>query len=56
VACPDQDLPRLVDRQPSRLDQLGFEILNIVVIKMELPLQGPIGDTPIALEQIEYVF
>jgi hypothetical protein len=38
VAAPDQDSSLLVDRQASRLDQLGFQVFDIVVIESKLAL------------------
>jgi hypothetical protein len=38
AAAPDQDSSLLVDRQASCLDQLGFQIFDIVVIESKLAL------------------
>ena len=43
---PDQHYTILVDRKPSRVDDLGFEILEIFVVQVEPPLQRPIRDSP----------
>jgi hypothetical protein len=34
------------------LDELGFQIFQIRVIEIELPLEGPIGQAPPALEHV----
>src|SRR4029450_8662216 len=47
---PDQDLAVFFHRDPLPVDQLGFEIGEILVIQLELALQRPIGEPAAPLE------
>jgi hypothetical protein len=42
---PDEDPTVFIDCELLGLDELGFEILQNGVIKLELPLEGSIGDS-----------
>ena len=48
---PDQDPATLIDRQLPRLDDFGFQILEIWLIQVELALQRPIGNPLMLLEE-----
>jgi hypothetical protein len=58
-ASPDQDSAILIDRELTCLDDFRFQILEVGIIELELPLEGPIGDSPMALQEyqdlIEYL-
>jgi hypothetical protein len=47
---PDQDTAFFIHRQALPLDEFGFQICQIRVIELELPLEGAIGQAPPALE------
>jgi hypothetical protein len=50
---PDQNPATLIDRQLSRLDDFSLQILKIRFIEVELPLQRPIGDPLMLLEEFQ---
>jgi hypothetical protein len=50
-ASPDQDSAILIDRKLARLDDFRFEIFEVGIIELELPLEGPLGDTPMASQE-----
>jgi hypothetical protein len=45
--------PILVERQLFRLDDLGLQIFQVVVIEGKPSLQGPVGHPAFALEEVE---
>ena len=47
---PDQDVAPLIHGQALALDEFGFQIVQVGVIELELPLEGAIGQAPPALE------
>jgi hypothetical protein len=53
VTTPDQNRPIFVDGQPSRLDNFGFQVLDVVISETVLPLQGAISHTSMALEKVQ---
>ena len=51
VTRPDQDVPRLIDREALALDELVFQGLQVRVIELKLQLEGAIGQAaPLAQE------
>src|SRR5712691_4467145 len=47
---PDQDATVLIHRQALALNEFGFQIFQIRVIELELPLEGAIGQAPPTLQ------
>src|SRR5262245_18631841 len=47
---PDQDAAVLIHCQALALNEFGFQIFQICVIELELPLEGAIGQAPPTLE------
>jgi hypothetical protein len=41
----------MIDRELACLDDFRFQIFKVRIIELELPLEGPIGDPPMALEE-----
>ena len=41
---PDQDQAPFIDCKLSCLDDFGLQVLQVRLVKIELPLQRPIGD------------
>ena len=55
VAGPHQDSALLIDRKLFGLDDFVLEGLEMVVVQPEPDLDRPIGEPPLALQQIEYL-
>jgi L-aminopeptidase/D-esterase-like protein len=53
---PDKHFPILIDRYPLGIDQLGFEVSEIVVVKIELALEGAVRDASLTLQPGTYLF
>src|SRR5439155_18165547 len=53
--APHQDTACLVGSQPLGVDEFGFEVVEVGVIEVKSTLQGAIGDTALALEDLEYL-
>jgi hypothetical protein len=49
-ARPDQDAAVLIHRHALALDEFGFQIFQIRVVELELPLESAIGQAPPPLE------
>ena len=47
---PDQDAAVLIHCEALALDEFGFQIFQIGVIELELPLEGAVGQAPAAPE------
>ena len=54
-ASPHQDLPVLIQRHLSDLNQLYLEVFQVVVIQGKLALQGPVGDALVPLQPVDDV-
>jgi hypothetical protein len=54
-ALPHQELPVLIHRHLSDLNQLHLEVVQVVVIEGKLALQGPVGDALVLLEPVDDV-
>ena len=50
TSCPDQHPTVFIHSQALALDQFGFQIFQICIVELELPLEGAIGQAPPALE------
>ena len=46
---PHQDFPLLIHRKLSGVDEFGFQIVEVVVIQIEVPLERPVRDSSMAL-------
>lgn len=49
TADPDQHYPIIVDRQLFRLNDLGLQIIEGVIIEVKQAFERPIGLLPLAL-------
>jgi hypothetical protein len=54
-SCPNKHLAILIDRDTFRVDKLGFEVFERLVVEGKLALQGPIRNPAFALEQSAYL-
>jgi hypothetical protein len=52
---PDQHLAPFINGQPLGLDDLGLELLEIILVEVESSLERPIGCPPLPLEYIEHL-
>jgi hypothetical protein len=52
---PDQDFALLINGQPLRLNEFLLEGFQVLVIKLELHLEGAVGNAPTALKEVAYV-
>jgi hypothetical protein len=50
LPCPDQDSPPIINRDLSGVDEFGFQIVKVVVIQTELPLERPVRDPSVLLQ------
>ena len=50
-AGPDQDSAILINRELAGLDDFRFQIFEVGIIELELPLEGSISDPPMTLEE-----
>jgi hypothetical protein len=55
AARPDQHVTVLVDGDALGLDELGFQVLQVLVVEIEAAFERTIGDPPLALEQLEHL-
>jgi hypothetical protein len=55
VPTPDQHGTILIDGKLARLDDFCLQILKVRIIKPKLPLESPIRDPLITLEEFEYL-
>ena len=51
IARPDQHCPLFINGEPLALNEFGLQVLQIVVIDVELALEGSIRQAPAALQQ-----
>ena len=51
TARPDQHCPLLIHGEPLALNEFGLQVLKIVVIQVELALEGAIRQAPAALQE-----
>jgi hypothetical protein len=52
---PYQHFTVFVDGQALGLDELGFQVLQVLVVKVEAAFERTIGSPPLALEQLEHL-
>lgn len=52
---PDEHGTVLIDGKLARLDDFGLQILQVRIIKPKLPLESPIRDPLMTLEECEYL-
>ena len=50
-ARPDQHCPIFIHRESLALNEFGLQVLQIVVIQVELALEGSIRQAPAALQE-----
>jgi hypothetical protein len=53
---PHQDFALLIHCELSGVDKFGFQIIDVVVIQIELPLESPVGHPSMALQQRDHLF
>src|SRR5262249_28271980 len=51
TACPHQHFPIFIHSEPLALNEFGLQVLQIVVIQVELALEGSIRQAPAALQE-----
>jgi hypothetical protein len=52
---PDQHSPLLIEGDLLGIDELDFEVLQILIVEVEAPFERSIGYAPLALEQVEHL-
>src|SRR4029434_4761007 len=52
---PDQDFPRLINRELSGVDEFSVHIFKVLVIHIEGSLQRPVCYPPMALQQGDHL-
>ena len=55
VARPDQHLAVLVGGHALRVDELGLQVFQVVVVELEPALERPVGYAPLALQQLVHL-
>jgi hypothetical protein len=50
IPGPDQHFPIFIDRYPLSVDQFGFEVSKIVIVKLELALESTVRNSPLTLQ------
>jgi hypothetical protein len=53
VSSPHEDPPILIRRDPPHLDEFGYQIVEVVIVKRELALEGTIGQALVLLEPVD---
>jgi hypothetical protein len=51
-ARPDEDPPVLLHRDASHLDEFGFQIVEVIVVEIELALEGTIREALVLMEPV----
>jgi hypothetical protein len=52
VTRPDEHCTVLIHRQFLCLNNFGLEVVGVCIIQAKLALQGPVGDPPLTLQQL----
>jgi len=55
IPRPNENFTTLIGCDPLRLDQFGFDILQIVIVQLKPPPQCTVRHAALVLEQVSYL-